>query len=46
MAVAGLWAALPAFQQMLDPVRFAMLCMALALAGGVLRLLNQRDVLL
>jgi hypothetical protein len=39
--VAGLWAALPAFQSYVDPVWFAILCVGFAIAIGVARLTNQ-----
>ena len=41
MIVSGLYMALPAFQNMIDPFWFGGICMAFAIAVGIGRLTNQ-----
>ena len=43
-AFTGLWAALPAFQNTINPIHFALLCVAVSIATVVLRLLDQPSV--
>lgn len=39
--IGGLWVAIPAFQYVLPPVHFALLCVSISLAALVLRLVRQ-----
>ena len=42
--IGGLWAALPAFQYILPPVKFALACIVVSVLALVVRLVRQRGV--
>ncbi len=42
--IEGLWVAIPAFQNFLPPVEFALACIGLSLAVLVARFVNQKGV--
>lgn len=43
-ALSGAWVALPAFQYVLPPLRFGLVCVGLGLLIGIMRLLRQSGV--
>lgn len=43
-ALSGAWIALPAFQYVLPPIRFAEMCVLLGLIIGVVRLVRQSNI--
>ena len=42
--IGGLWAAIPAFQFVLPPVKFALTCVCISLAALVLRMVRQSNL--